>query len=315
MNINILGIDRREFESTYFVLRLGLMFSALLVMIAPLTVWIMQGELPPSISDSYYTSAGTIFVLGLAGASVLLVVVRGDTLTEQTLLNVSGGLGMLVAGAACWPKDESGERLPAYDPAVIQSGQYAIGALLVVALLAWIIGIWLPDDLVGAGWHIHRGPKLFFLSLCPILIIAVAALLLTNAEWLATHIHGPSAVAMFALLAVVAMLRTSVGLKLLARIGDLPVDDSLSVMHQGDSGTITAQTKRFDTTYRLIAVAMLVVVVAAVILHASDAAPGWVFFVEAMLLVLFGLFWGFQTREAWIERERRRHSLPAQAAA
>jgi hypothetical protein len=300
--------DPREFESTYFALRIGLLFSALLVMMAPAAVLIMEGKLPPSISDSWYTSASTVFVIGLASASMLLMVVRGDTFTEQTLLNVAGGLGMLVAGAACWPKGARGEPLPSYDPAVVESSEYAIVALVVVVALVRTIAIWLPEDLVGAGWHIRRLPKLVLRSFYPILILAIATMLLINAEWLATHIHGPSAVAMFALLGVIALLRTSLGLELLNRIGDTPVDESLSALHEGDSSTLSTPTKVFDTAYKFIAIAMGVVVLAAVVMHSLNAEPGLVLFVEAMLLVLFGLFWGLQTVEAWVER-RRRHII------
>lgn len=313
--MNAFRYDSREFESTYFALRLGMMFAAVLVMIAPVAVWITQRTVPPSISDSWYTSAGIVFVLGLGGASVLLLVVRGDTLTEQTLLNVAGGLGLVVAAAACWPKDENGERLPAYDPAVVQSSQHSVGALVVLAALVWTVARVLPGDLVGAGWHIHRGPKLFLQSLYPILILTVAALMMVNAEWLVSHIHGPAAVAMFALLGAVSLLRTSAGLKLLKRIGDTPVDDSLSDSHQENSGTRSDQTKRFDAAYTSIACLMIGVVIAAVMLHLTDAPPGWVLAIEAMLLVLFGIFWGLQTAEAWAERRHRQLLLAAQQQA
>ena len=302
--------DPREFESTYFALRLGLMFSALLVLLAPAAVGVVQGDLPPSISDSWYTDARTVFVLGLAAGSALLIVVRGDTLTEQTLLNVAGGLGTLVAAAACWPKDEEGTPLPVYDPEVVVLNEYAIAALLILAFLVWLTATLLPADLVGTGWHVNALPGWLLRAVYPVLVVGAAVMMVRDAQWLATHVHGAAAVAMFALLGAVSLLRTSPGLRLLRRIGDTPVDDSLSMARLVDPDSPGVRARSFDATYAVIAVVTLGVVAVAVALHLNEAAPGWVLFVEATLLVLFLLFWGVQTYEAWGERGRRRRLQP-----
>ncbi|MFC7500941.1 hypothetical protein, partial [Nocardioides sp. GCM10030258] len=276
--------DSREFKSTYFALRIGLIFSAALVLLAPLSVLAFEGSAPPSISDSWYTDARTIFVLGLAAGACLLVVVRGDTLTEQVLLNVAGGLGLLVAGAACWPKDGSGESLGAYDPDVARLNEYAVGALLATALTAWAVGTVLPSKLVGSGWNVSGYVKWALQGLAPALVIGGLVAFVKDRTWLAEHIHGPAAVAMFVLLGCVALLRTTLGVKLLMLIGDTPVDDSLSSVHIEQTERANTRLSGFDAIYTAVAIGMVVVVVVAAILASNEAKPGLVLIVEALLL-------------------------------
>lgn len=295
--------DSREFTSTYFALRVGLIASCIFVLMAPTLAWIFQGDRPPSISDSWYTDARTVFVLGLAAGSALLIVVRGDTLSEQTLLNVAGWLGLVVAGAACWPKDGAGESLPSYDPAVAEMNKYAIAALLATATLVWVIGTFaLPQELVGAGWHANETITLSIQAAYPILIGLGWIGFLRDRTGVAEHVHGPFATVMFLLLACVALLRTSWGLRLLKLIGDTPVDGTVSELKRGREILLAEKADRYDWIYAVVAASMMLVVIAAVILMKSDAAPGWVIGVETALLVLFGVFWGVQTREAWTQR-------------
>jgi hypothetical protein len=301
--VGIQTYDSREFKSTFFALRIGLIFSAVLVLLAPLSVFLVEGSAPPSISDSWYTDARTIFVLGLAGAACLLIVVRGDTLTEQTLLNVAGGLGLMVAGAACWPKDGSGESLGSYDPDVARLNEYAIGALLVIALIVCAVGTVLPAKLVGSGWKVSGHVRTVLHATAPALIVSGLVAFVLDRTWLAEHIHEPAAVAMFVLLGCVALLRTTLGLDLLRRIGDTAVDDSLSSIHLEAAERSKSRRTGFDAIYTAVAIAMIVVVGIAAILAWNEAKPGWVLFVEALLLILFGVFWGVQTREAWVIEE------------
>jgi hypothetical protein len=295
--------DAREFTSTYFALRVGLIASCVLVLMAPALAWIFQGDRPPSISDSWYTDARTVFVLGLATSSALLIVVRGDTLSEQTLLNVAGWLGLVVAGAACWPKDRAGVPLPSYDPAVVELNKYAIAALLTVATLVWLIAAFvLPEDLVGAGWHASTTIVRCVAAAYPILLGVGWVAFLWDPAGVAEHVHDPFAIVMFVLLGCVALLRTSWGLSVLDLIGDTPVDGSVSELRALTGISPAASTVTYDRIYAGVAVSMIAVVVAAVFLVKSAAGPGWVLGVETALLLLFAVFWGVQTREAWTQR-------------
>lgn len=293
------GHASAEFRSTYFALRLGLVLSAVLVLLAPLAARVFDGSWPPTISDAWYTDARTVFVLGLAAAASLLLVVRGDTLTEQTLLNVAGGLGLLVAGAACWPKDDSGEMLASFDPAVARLNVYAVGALLVLAVVARVAGLLLPAGMLGDGWHVSGAARTALRSVAPVLVAALVVVFLIDRTWLATHIHEPAAVVMFFLLGCVVLLRTTPGLRLLGRIGDTPADDTVSSSHLGEARRSDTPMTRLDVVYAAVAAGMIVVVVIAALLLVAGAAPGWILVVEALLLVLFGTFWALQTWEAW----------------
>ena len=285
----------REARATYFLLRMALIGTSFLVMAAPIAVWAFGDGLPPSISDSWYTDAQAIFVVGLAAGAFLLIVVRGDTLTEQTLLNLAGGLGMIVAAAACWPKDEDGNALPAYDPAVATHNRYAVWALLVVGLTGWVIANWLlPDEMVGTGWNTRPVARWVLLLTYPTAIVVVAAAMIAKPDTVAERIHGVTATVMFLLLAVVAFLRTRWGVGLLKRIGDTPVGSTISHAKLGTEGT-----SPYDLVYVTVAAAMAGVVTAAVVLTLNEAPPGWTIVVEFALLLLFGAFWFTETWEAW----------------
>ncbi|AWB92110.1 hypothetical protein [Aeromicrobium chenweiae] len=295
----------REFTATFFALRVGLVFAALLVMLAPALVLIVQGELLPTISDSWWTDARTVFVVGASAASCLLVVVRGDTLTEQTLLNLAGALGFIVASVACVPRAENGRPVAVYDPDVAQLNTFALGGLLIIGFLVWAVAARLPVEMRSWSWHVDGWPRRILTGALPAFLAVGAVAFVVARDALATRAHSPAAVAMFALLGLVAMLRTSRGVHFLQRIGDAPVERSLTSVRLDPGPDTAASLKRFDTLYTAVAVAMLAVDVIAVVLFLAVEKPGWLLFVEAALLILFMIFWAAQTREAWLELRRR----------
>lgn len=300
MRADAQAVEDREFTATYFALRIGLVAATVLVLMAPAAAVIAEGALPPSISDAYYTQARTVFVLGLAAGAALLVVIRGDTLTEQTLLNVAGVLGLVVAGVATVPKDARGEPLP-YDPEVAAQGVVALGALLLLAALVWVIGRALPEQLRGE-WRVRGIYRLLLRGLYPALFAIAAIGFVVARDGLAERAHGPAAVLMFVLLGLVALLRTERGTALLARCGDDPVGASLTCRRR-----LRAPDRRraaYDRAYGVIGTGLVIVVILAGVLIASGSGPGTVLVVEVLLLVLFMAFWIVQTREAWTDLQR-----------
>lgn len=289
--------DCREFRSTYFTLRLGLILAATLVFIAPIAAWVADKELPPSISDSWYTSAQAPFVIGLAAAACLLLVVRGDTLTEQTALNVSGWLGLFVAGVACRPNGD-------YAEDVIRSNEVAIASLLVLTAVILAARWRMPTEMFGDGWSAPTSGVIACRLALPLLAIVVAVSLVSAPEFLATHMHMPAAWTMFVLLACVAFLRTTWGLRILRRLGDNPVDNSLGQVRglagNRDASAGAARNVRFDRLYTLIGSSMLGAPL--VVFAVSFSSPRWMLWVEYALLGVFGMFWAVQTREAWVHR-------------
>lgn len=301
-------IDPREFRATYFALRNGLVLCSAFVLAAPVSLLVLTHHLPPSISDSWYTPARAIFVLGLAAASVLLVVVSGDTLTEQTLLNVAGGLGLVVAGAADWPKDERGSHLPAFPPDVARENAYTLGALLVVGILSLVLvrlgvfGRRRPED----DWKVHGTPRLVLRLVYPTLFLLGAVGFFWDRTGLAEHVHVPAAVLMFLLLAGIAWLRTRWGLAALARIGDRPVDRSLGERREiPEGGELDSLARRYDGIYAALSAAMVATLLVAGVLALVAGTTRWVLWVELALLVLFAAFWQVQTHEASSERRER----------
>lgn len=290
-------VEDREFTATYFALRIGLVAATVLVLLAPLAALVTEGVLPPSISDAYYTQARTVFVLGLAAGAALLVVIRGDTLTEQTLLNVAGVLGLVVAGVATVPKDARGEPLP-YDPEIAAQGTTALVALLLLAAMVWAVGRLLPQALRGE-WRVRGIYRLLLRALYPVLFAIATIGLLVARDGLAEHAHGPAAVLMFVLLGLVALLRTERGTALLERCGDDPVDASLTCRRR----RLAPDRRRaaYDRAYGVIGTGLVIVVILTGVLIVSGSGPGTVLVVEVLLLGLFMAFWIVQTREAWTD--------------
>lgn len=291
------AVEDREFTATYFALRIGLVAATVLVLLAPVAALIADGALPPSISDAFYTPARGVFVLGLAAGAALLVVIRGDTLTEQTLLNVAGVLGLVVAGVATVPKDRRGEPLP-YDPEVAAQGVTVLGALLLIAGGVWAAGHLLPQELRGE-WRVRGIYRLLLRALYPSLVVVALVGLLVARETLAERAHGPAAVLMFVLLGLVALLRTERGTALLERCGDDPVDASLTCRRRRRAPG--RRQAGYDRAYAVIGTGLVIVVILAGVLIASGSGPGTVLVVEVLLLALFMAFWIVQTREAWTD--------------
>ncbi|MRJ77660.1 hypothetical protein GEV29_14040 [Aeromicrobium sp. SMF47] len=294
------GHDERELTATFFALRVGLVVAAVFVLLAPVLLLVVQGELPPTISDSWWTDARTIFVVGVSAASCLLVVVRGDSLTEQTLLNLAGALGFVVASVACVPRDENGAPLAVYDPDVVQLNRFALIGLLTIGLLVWAVGALLPAAMRGPDWRVDGWPRRILTGALPALLVVGVVAFVLDGDALARHAHSPAAVAMFALLGLVAMLRTTRGAHVLRRIGDIPTERSLTSMRLSPSPGSAVPLKRFDALYTVVATSMLLIEIIAVVLFLTVEEPGWLLFVETALLLLFMVFWIAQTREAWL---------------
>lgn len=292
-----------EFEATYFSLRVGLVFSAILVLAAPVSVWIVQGEVPPTISDSWYTPARSLFVVGLAISAGLLLVVRGDTLTEQTLLNIAGALAVLTAANGTQPIGPNGELLP-FDPTVMQANEFALSGVLAVAVAVSFIARVLPPEFSGGPWSVDRRAQVVLNAVTPVLIVSTLVAFLANSAWVARHVHSIAAVAMFAALSGVAFLRTSWGLRLLASIGDRARPDSMCDAHLRRCSVRPAVTWE-DRVYAAIALGMIATALGAAVLLVTGNDLGVLVFVEAVLILLFMAFWIVQTTQAWRERSLR----------
>lgn len=292
--------DEREFLSTYFALRVGVVASATFVFLAPILARVFEDDWPPSISDSWYTDSRAIFVMGMASASGLLIVIRGDTLTEQTFLNLAGGLGLAVAGAACWPKGPDGKSTGTFDPDVLDLNLRTLTALIVLGTILHVVRGFLPDRMIGTGWHAKRWAEILLRYTPSVLIVGSALSLFLKPDIVAANAHGWAAIVMFALLAGVSLLRTTWGIWVLGKIGDTPVNESVGTLRQLQNPPEADRLRRYDIIYAAIGIVILAALTVAGNIYWHQGPGSWIIWAEATLLLSFGAFWTVQTREAWL---------------
>ena len=305
-----LQTDGPELRGTYFAVRVGLIASAVLVMLAPVAqrLFGVRHAWPQSISDSYYSTSVLIFVIGLATASTLLLVVRADQFIEHTLLKVAGMFGLVVSAVACQPKDRAGNTLD-YADALATQNRFTLGALLVVGTVTWLLSLtgWFPIDVGPRGargvrrrWNVDRTATwLAFFLLVPLLLALGWLLIFWNdGHWLTRESHLPAAFGLFIALALVAFARTRRGLELMERLGDHPVDDDC--LNRRVLAHRAHRAKAFDLIYGTIAwlIALVLVWILVRVLQGDGAPKGWLLKPEYALLLLFGAFWCTQTAEA-----------------
>ena len=308
------GVETPELRGTYFGLRAGLVASSLLVLAAPVSQAAFGHGWPPSISDSFYTLSGGMFVVGLVAASAMLLVIRADTLTETTLLHVAGGLGLVVAAVATTPKRPDGSQLP-YPEWLAATNEYTLWALLVVGLAASVAGFRYPREI--RTWNAEPRTTRALLGLPLALMLAALVVLLTAPGFVAEKAHTPAAVAMFAALGAVAVLRTNFGVDLLEKLGDRPVPDTPLANRrkrttEERAANRSSRMNRFDLAYTVVACTMgatIVVALGVLSVHwtiAAELPSHWVAWIEFLLLVTFDGFWVAQTVEALRDLSSRR---------
>jgi hypothetical protein len=252
-----------------------LLFTALLIQVAG-DSW----NLLPSISAYFYTPVRSVFVGSLVAAAFLLVAVRGRPGLEDGLLNLGGMLlpvvafiptpvsGGCSAGGRCIPDE--------FVPGV----EVSMGALLIVGLPGLGLALWtlLAPSRSGAAAPSGLGGAV-------VVWLVFAVWFGPTADWglresLFAFGHYVAAVGVFAMMVAVAVVN--------ARRTDR-------------DATIAGRDLPYSTVYAAVAFAMGCVLAIAV----AAWALGWfpdgdlVFWVEAVLLGLFSLFWAVQTAEFW----------------
>ncbi|MCH1865490.1 hypothetical protein [Nocardioides sp. CFH 31398] len=310
-------VIRKEHRATYYLLRIAVIAAGSLVMSAPLLSRIGDGILPPSISDSWYYDGQIAFVMGMAAAGCLLAIIRGNTASEQSLLNLAGGCALVVGAAACWPKTAAGDPLgpDAYPEEVQTANTINLVALIVLVIAAAVVAARVPADLINAG-RAHRtedppaqggagGARVILRVielLCPLVVGGAIVWFILDTETVARRAHGSAAVLLFLCLGVVAFLRTPPGISVLRWLDDVPVGDSV-VPSSSDFSLANGRRwpRIFSAIYSVVAVGMLTVVGFAFVMFQLGAVSEWIIEIEFALLSLFLVFWVAQTRDAWME--------------
>jgi hypothetical protein len=236
--------------------------------------WCLLG----SISAYYYTPVHGFFVGTLVAIGISLFAIRGNTVAEDTLLNFAGVLAPFVAlvptekaPTACHPVlDTTNRNLNIANNA---------GALFVAVAAAFlVIGI-----LSILGYRPDK-PSLIASLVALAFYIAALVLFLNGRTWFTEFAHPISAIGMFALLGINALVN---GYNLYQTRKHQPPPPAPQKRGVWRFNTYTA-----IGTFMLVAALVLLFIVRP---HWDQ----WVFGLEAIEIGLFAAFWLVQTVELW----------------
>jgi len=234
--------------------------------------WCLLG----SISAYYYTPVHGFFVGTLVAIGLSLIAIRGNTVAEDTLLNFAGVLAPLVALVPT-------EKAPTNCQPVLDATNRDLniannaGALFVVVGAAFVVLIvlWIRDSLPDTATLVASLVALAF-------YVAACVLFFAARTWFTEFAHPISAIGMFALLGVNALVN---GYNLYQTRKHQTVPPALPIV------------RRFNT-YTAIGTFMLV----AALVFLFIVRPfwdQWVLGLEAVEIGLFAAFWLRQTAELW----------------
>lgn len=251
-----------------------------------------------SVSAYWYTAARSVLVAVLVAVGALLVVHEGNSAWEDHALDFSGAFALVVGfvplrppaaggpGARC-----AGAVVPTptqLADAVSNNGQALLVGLTGLVVVRWVIRR--RTELASRRGRTARGPLLVGSA-------AVAAgwvLQLTAPTLVREHGHVPAAVLLFAGISAVVALNA---VPALARRAAAPVPAAPYLrLYQG-----------------VLAELVLAVVVLGP-LAALGVGEHVVFWLEALLLAGFAVFWVVQTAELWDARDRTQLALRRAAA-
>lgn len=284
-------MTRDDVLNTYRYLRIAM--PLLLLMLMTSVVIQIYASNPDcwqlSVSAYYYTSARAVFVGSLVAVGVCLIVYRGNTDVEDVALNISGFLAIVVAlvptvvDSTC-----TASNVPSADE-LTRAVNNNLTALLVTGGVVMALLWWFRSRVEAAS-------RVGTLALWPLLVSTVGLVIFAGVfaawpSWVQAHGHSIAAIALFVGIVVVVLIN-AVGLARTAQ--DNP------------------PTKSYANRYLVIAVAMLASFVGIVGLHLVwSGFTLWFFWLEAVLLVEFAVFWVVQTIELWdrVQRTESR-SLP-----
>lgn len=103
-----------------------------LSIIVALILW----RIPPSISSTYYTHAGAVFMIILGSASIFLMYYDGYDKTDDVLNTIAGIFGLLICLFPCWT---NAEKVGTFQtPVDISATIHNISAAVFFAILAYV---------------------------------------------------------------------------------------------------------------------------------------------------------------------------------
>ncbi|MGW7683097.1 hypothetical protein ACWGID_20350 [Kribbella sp. NPDC054772] len=264
---------------TYRYLRMAMVAMIVLLGAALVIEWSKTDPhcLQTSISAYYYTPVRAIFVGGLITIGVCMVVLKGNTETEDILLNVAGILALVVAlvptpgqGACRSVPVALGDAAPN-----VSNNMLAVFVVGVPCLLLTAFFVARDRMRQPAGWT-----PMYVLGLGIAVLIFVGGLVwfLADRSGFIGNAHYASAIVMFVCIVAVVLLNAEQYRR-----------------KQRKHAVPHSPANR----YSVIAVAMVAV---PLFMFVWKKAFGWdhaVLWIEGTLIVLFAAFWISQTQELW----------------
>jgi hypothetical protein len=265
--------SRDFFLDTYRYLRGGM--AVMIVMLGAsvigerLSATCWQG----SISAYYYTSTHAVFVASLCAIGAQLIVYKGSTDTEDTLLNLAGILAFVVALVPTQlPERLCGESSPAVtSPLAITNNIWAV----VIAMgAAQVVSWWLY-------WRPGSAKKRSVLGEITVwvlrLVIGVGLVgFIFFRDLFYEHAHGVAAATMF-----VAIIITVVITAFLVSKQQSP--------HKGG----------YQRAYQIVAALMGLTLLLVIAVHLAWGWNHWLIALESALILEFAAYWVIQTIELW----------------
>ena len=270
---------------TYRFLRLAMVLLVLLLFVAVGLYVASRGALLQSISASYYTPVRAVFVSSLCAIGACLIVYQGNTAVEDVLLNGSGFFAFIVAFVPTRPEARC---VPSAIPQDVQVAiRNNVGALLVVAAVAFAVVMWIQVFATPAAEReLSKGVGIAIaVSVLAFLVLAGFYLFDRGAFMCRGH-DGAALVLFVGIVATVFINGWGLAHKQ-AREDGRPWPEHL--------------WNRYFWGFVLMVASIAVVVVAGPWLGWLD---NWVFWLEALLIGQFALFWLTQTIELWNEPHR-----------
>lgn len=232
-----------------------------------------------SISSYYWTPVRGVFIASLVAIGACLVIIKGNTETEDILLNIAGALAPIVAF------------VPILDPKECQSTPWAsatdgganiknnVGAFLLAGIIATIVA-WFVARREGGG-QITRG-DVIGLGVTAALVAVGLVLFLFKRDFFDRAAHYLAAIPLFAVLLAV-MVANAV---------------SFSRTHSG-----RVDAKGVSNRYLAVAVVTLVAVVVMGLIMWLGTWDHGTLWIEVVVIGAFAVFWVLQTSELWNAEE------------
>ncbi|MEO7060966.1 MAG: hypothetical protein ABI083_14690, partial [Lapillicoccus sp.] len=224
-----------------------------------------------SISAYYFTAAHSAFVAALCAIGVGLIVYKGNSDTEDVILNFAGFFAFIVAMSPTAREAVCGPGLPV-DFDVMSGTRNTVLAVIITSVVAEVARVVIDrrsEKESPSGWA-----RLATVIGWVIVALGVVAFFGWPGQFQA-RAHAVSAVALFlGIIGVVVANARTVPLRTVDR--------------------------RFRRAYVLIAWTMTLTLVGVIVVHlVASGFEHEVILVEVLLILEFAAFWGVQTAELW----------------